>query len=172
MSQYAVDAATITEAYTAAAALTVGMPDAPPDSAELAEITAQLCGHVELLMLEVKAAARELGEDSVEALTVKWLIVRAKKALQEGPGQTIQSAAVHAEELAAVCAALLAHYRARQPEHGVYCCAWCRRLAQGTEVIPCANQRATAHGKELWACPKCCTSCGLIPASAAPAGEK
>ncbi|WP_327315907.1 DUF6415 family natural product biosynthesis protein [Streptomyces sp. NBC_01235] len=89
-----------------ALALTGTLPRQVPERAPVDEVTERLCGHVELLIFQLDKAVNEMAEDIPDRETARWLLVRARRTLADGPGGTDRSAAVRAEDLALGCRAL------------------------------------------------------------------
>jgi hypothetical protein len=63
-----------------------------------------------LLVAELEAAIEGQLEDTSDRETARWLLIRTRtrKALDEGPGSTHRTAAVHVQDLALICRALVA----------------------------------------------------------------
>ncbi|KPI17670.1 hypothetical protein OK074_1691 [Actinobacteria bacterium OK074] len=91
---------------TEALELTNGLPTTVPDRAEVDRLTGYLRGHVELLVGELEAAIAGQREDTSDRETARWLLIRTRKALDEGHGPNHRTAAVHVEDLALTCRAL------------------------------------------------------------------
>ncbi len=96
------------QTWTEALELTNGLPTALPARAEVDRLAGFLGGHVELLAAELEAAIEAQSEDTSDRETARWLLVRARKSLDEGAGPNDRTAAVHVEDLALTCRALAA----------------------------------------------------------------
>ncbi|SFE78538.1 DUF6415 family natural product biosynthesis protein [Streptomyces mirabilis] len=96
------------QAWMEALELTDGLPASVPDRAEVERLTGCLHSLVELLLAELEAAIEGQLEDTSDRETARWFLVRTRKALDEGPGSTHRTAAVHLEDLALTCRALAA----------------------------------------------------------------
>ncbi|MEV0635915.1 DUF6415 family natural product biosynthesis protein [Streptomyces sp. NPDC050619] len=102
-------------AWTDALELSSGLPATVPDRAEVDRLTGYLRGYVELLAGELEAAIEAQPEDTSDRETARWLLIRARKTLDEGPGPNHHTAAVHVEDMALTCRALatLCHQQLR-----------------------------------------------------------
>ncbi|MEV2214644.1 DUF6415 family natural product biosynthesis protein [Streptomyces sp. NPDC050997] len=94
------------QAWTEALELTDGLPAKVPDRSEVDRLTGHLRQHVELLAAALEAAIQGQSEDTTDRETARWLLVRTRKALDDGPGPDHRTAAVHVEDLALTCRAL------------------------------------------------------------------
>ncbi|MCT9080295.1 DUF6415 family natural product biosynthesis protein [Streptomyces fulvoviolaceus] len=95
------------QTWTEALALTNGLPATVPCRAEVDRLTGYLRGAVEVLVAELEAAIEGQPEDTSDRETARWLLIRTRKALDEGPGLNHRTAAVHVEDLALTCRALV-----------------------------------------------------------------
>ncbi|GGN91839.1 hypothetical protein GCM10011579_089090 [Streptomyces albiflavescens] len=97
--------------------LTNGLPATVPERAEVDRLTGYLRGPVELLAAELAAATEGWAADSSDRETARWLLIRTRKALDEGQGPNHRTAAVYMEDLALTCRALatLCHQLVRPP---------------------------------------------------------
>ncbi|WP_405612625.1 DUF6415 family natural product biosynthesis protein [Streptomyces sp. NBC_00076] len=102
------------QTWTEALELTNALPAKVPDRTEVDRLTGYLRGAVGLLAAELEAAIEGHPEDTSDRETVRWLLVRTRKALADGPGPDHRTAAVHVEDLALTCRALATLCR-RQP---------------------------------------------------------
>ena len=96
------------QSWTGALGLTNGLPGTVPDRAEVDRLTGYLRGHVELLAAELEAAIEGQQEDTSDRETARWLLIRTRKALNDGTSSDHRAAAVHLEDLALTCRALAA----------------------------------------------------------------
>lgn len=100
-------------AWTEALELTSGLPAKVPERAEVDRLTGNLRRHVELLAVALAVAIEGRPEDTSDRETARWLLVRTRKALGDGPGSNHRAAAVHLEDLALTCRALATLCRQR-----------------------------------------------------------
>lgn len=75
-------------AWTEALALTNGLPATVPSRAEVDRLTGYLRGAVELLVAELEAVIEGQPEDTSDRETARWLLIRTRKALDEGRART------------------------------------------------------------------------------------
>ncbi|MFJ9152645.1 DUF6415 family natural product biosynthesis protein [Streptomyces sp. NPDC102270] len=94
------------EAWTEALELTSGLPAKVPEGAEVDRLSGNLRRHVELLAVALEVAVEGWSEDTSDRETSRWLLVRTRKTLDDGPGSNHHTAAVHLEDLALTCRAL------------------------------------------------------------------
>ncbi|GAA2520689.1 DUF6415 family natural product biosynthesis protein [Streptomyces longisporus] len=94
------------QAWSKALELSSGLPATIPDRSEVDTLTRYLHGHVELLVAELEAAIEGQHEDTSDRETARWLLIRARKALDDEPSSDHRTAAVHMEDLALTCRAL------------------------------------------------------------------
>jgi hypothetical protein len=94
------------QAWTEGLELTSGLPTKVPDRAEVDRLTGNLRRNVELLAVALEGAIEGWSEDDSDRETARWLLVRTRKALDDGPGSNHRTAAVHLEDLALTCRAL------------------------------------------------------------------
>ncbi|MCI3270117.1 DUF6415 family natural product biosynthesis protein [Streptomyces cylindrosporus] len=95
-------------AWTEALELTNGLPAKVPDRAEVDRLAGCLRGHVAALAGELGATLEAQSADTSERETARWLLVRTHRTLNEGPDLDHRAAAVHLEDLALNCRALIA----------------------------------------------------------------
>lgn len=81
-----------------------------PGPDEVATLTLQLRGHVQLLIPEVEQAARTLKSGSVHRYTVLQCVWEASSRLEAEPSQRYGGPVGHARRLARVLNALCDHY--------------------------------------------------------------
>ncbi|MGW4907693.1 DUF6415 family natural product biosynthesis protein [Streptomyces sp. NPDC004270] len=96
------------QTWTEALELTGGLPHTVPDQAVVERLASRLRGHVELLADEVEAAVEGQPLDTCDRETARWLLVRTRKVLDEGPSPNRRVAAFRLEDLALSCRALAA----------------------------------------------------------------
>jgi hypothetical protein len=99
------------QAWTEALELTGGLPAKVPDRVEVDRLTGDLRRYVELLGVALEVAFEGRSEDTSDRETARWLLVRTRKALDDGPGSNHRTAAVHVEDLALTCRALATLFR-------------------------------------------------------------
>lgn len=88
-----------------------GAPDVlPPAGEELATLTLQMRGHVQLIAPEVEAAARTLKPGSIHRYTVLGCVWEARSRLEAEPSARYGGPAGHARRLARALQALVDHY--------------------------------------------------------------
>ncbi|MFF4797219.1 DUF6415 family natural product biosynthesis protein [Streptomyces sp. NPDC001351] len=107
----------VSQAWAEALELTSGLPATVPNRAEVDALTRYLHRHVELLAAELEAAIEGQEEDTSDRETARWLLIRARTALDDEPSSDHRTAAVHMEDLALTCRALyaLCHQQSSAP---------------------------------------------------------
>ncbi|MFF4499112.1 DUF6415 family natural product biosynthesis protein [Streptomyces sp. NPDC001401] len=96
------------QTWTEALELTNGLPATVPDWDEVDRLTGYLRRHVELLAAELETVIEGQEKDTSDRETARWLLVRTRKALNDGPSPDHRTAAVRMEDLALTCRALAA----------------------------------------------------------------
>jgi hypothetical protein len=105
-----------------------------PTGEDLATLTSLLCGHMELLVPEVRAAALKHPEDDVPRYCALACIGEAEMRLNAKPSPAPLGPLMHARRLARALRALYDHYEAVT---GVRMCVACDRPIQdGDESLP------------------------------------
>lgn len=90
----------------------------PPRADEIATLTLQLRGHIQLLAPEVEEAAKKLKPGSVHRYTVLGCVWEATSRLEAEPSTRYGGPAGHARRLARALNALCDHHEALSPDGG------------------------------------------------------